>query len=202
METLGIVPVTQVRTAAKTVAYNQLSNVLLEYIDSGTTTEELQTKMVRVLQNYQTETIRQESSGKTVSRMIKLPPKASKFVQKMEQAPIYYRSEETTSSKQQEKTKNLEKQVHEVVKNLKTIEEKTIVHKEKMIEQQKEVVQEVLKNHSAAILMGEEGAGYIRGEVQQSVEEQMSQNVGRIADKVYRQLESKLKSERGRRGLI
>ena len=59
-----------------------------------------------------------------------------------------------------------------------------------------------MKNHSTDYLMGKDNIGYIRGELQQSVEEQMNQSVGRIADKVYRQLENKLKSERGRRGLI
>ena len=59
----------------------------------------------------------------------------------------------------------------------------------------------MLKNNPSVWADGE-GAGYIRKEVQQSLEAQMNQNVNQIANKVYRQLESKLKSERGRRGLI
>ena len=83
-----------------------------------------------------------------VVKMTRLQSKAPEFVQQMEPAPIYYRSEDQIPSEQQEKNKNLEKQVQEVVKNLRTIEEKTVVHKEMIIEQQKEVVHEVLKNHS------------------------------------------------------
>ena len=205
MESLGLVPVTQMKTAAKTVASYQLSKVLLEHVDSEMTTEELQESMIHILQNYRTEAIKQTSVSKAFSpmvKMIKLQSKAPEFVQQMEPAPIYYRSEDQLSQEQQEKNKNLEKKVQDVVKNLKTIEEKTIVHQERIIEQQREVVHEVLKNHSKDLFLDKESTTFIRGEVQQSVEEQMSQNVGKIADKVYRQLESRLKSERGRRGLI
>ena len=205
MESLGLVPVTQMKTAAKTVASYQLSKVLLEHVDSEMTTEELQESMIHILQNYRTEAIKQTSVSKAFSPMVKmtkLQSKVPEFVQQMEPAPIYYRSEDQLSQEQQEKNKNLEKKVQDVVKNLKTIEEKTIVHQERIIEQQREVVHEVLKNHSKDLFLDKESTTFIRGEVQQSVEEQMSQNVGKIADKVYRQLESRLKSERGRRGLI
>jgi hypothetical protein len=174
-------------------------------VASEMTTEELQESMIHILQNYRTEAIKQTSVSKAFSPMVKmtkLQSKAPEFVQQMEPAPIYYRSEDQLSQEQQEKNKNLEKKVQDVVKNLKTIEEKTIVHQERIIEQQREVVHEVLKNHSKDLFLDKESTTFIRGEVQQSVEEQMSQNVGKIADKVYRQLESRLKSERGRRGLI
>ena len=41
----------------------------------------------------------------------------------------------------------------------------------------------MLKNHSKDLFLDKESTTFIRGEVQQSVEEQMSQNVGKIADK-------------------
>ena len=87
------------------------------------------------------------------------------------------------------------------MKNIKTVEEKTIVHKDEIIEQQKTVVKEVLKS-TPTIWKESEGASYIKREVQQSVEEQIDQNVNQIVNKVYRRLEDKLKTERGRRGLI
>ena len=95
----------------------------------------------------------------------------------------------------------LEKQVNEVVKTIKNIEQKTIVQKEHLVEQQRKVVREVLKENADVWTEGK-GAGYIRNEVQQSVEEQINHSVNQIANRVYRRLEDKLKSERGRRGLI
>lgn len=124
-----------------------------------------------------------------------------KFLQQMDTAPMMYRSEEAPVQEESTKTKQLEQQVNEVVKTIKNVEEKTIIQKQQIIEQQKQVVHEVLKNNPGVWADGE-GAGYIRKEVQQSLEAQMNQNVNQIANKVYRQLESKLKSERGRRGLI
>ena len=123
------------------------------------------------------------------------------LIQTMEPAAIVYRSEESQTPEQSEKTKQLEKQVNEVVKTIKNVEQKTIVQKKQLIEQQREVVREVLKENSDVWAEGK-GAGYIRNEVQQSVEEQINHSVNQIANRVYRRLEDKLKSERGRRGLI
>ena len=123
------------------------------------------------------------------------------LIQAMEPAAIVYRLEDATAPEQQEKTKQLEKQVNEVVKTIKNVEQKTIVQKEQLIEEQRKVVHEVLKENPAIWTEGK-GAGYIRNEVQQSVEEQINQSVNQIANRVYRRLEDKLKSERGRRGLI
>ena len=132
-----------------------------------------------------------------IKRVISEP----KFLQAMETAPMMYRSEDTPVQEESAKTKQLEQQVNEVVRTIRNVEEKTIIQKQQIIEQQKQVVHEVLKNNPSVWADGE-GAGYIRKEVQQSLEAQMNQNVNQIANKVYRQLESKLKSERGRRGLI
>ena len=123
------------------------------------------------------------------------------FVQNMEPATIVYRSEEDLSHQQEERTNRLEQQVNDVVRNIKNVEEKTIVQKEEIIEQQKTVVHEILKSNSA-IWAESENTNYIRREVQQTMEEQLDRNVNQIVNKIYRRLEDKLKTERGRRGLI
>lgn len=208
----------------KTVTLNKLSHAILEYAEEKTTSEQLQSNMLRILEDYQTEviTVPGESSTRRIynnhaelvtiesiknninHRMIQTIRNKGNvpvLIQAMEPAAIVYRSEEEQIPGQNEKTKQLEKQVNEVVKTIKNVEQKTIVQKEQLIEQQRKVVREVLKENSDVWAEGK-GAGYIRNEVQQSVEEQINQSVNQIANRVYRRLEDKLKSERGRRGLI
>lgn len=211
-------------SVTKTVTLNKLSHVILEYAEEKTTSEQLQSNMLRILEDYQTEviTVPGESSTRRIynnhaelvtiesiknninHRMIQTIRNKGNvpvLIQVMESAAIVYRSEEEQTPGQNEKTKQLEKQVNEVVKTIKNVEQKTIVQKEQLIEQQRKVVREVLKENSDVWTEGK-GAGYIRNEVQQSVEEQINQSVNQIANRVYRRLEDKLKSERGRRGLI
>ena len=211
-------------SVTKTVTLNKLSHAILEYAEEKTTSEQLQSNMLRILEDYQTEviTVPGESSTRRIynnhaelvtiesiknninHRMIQtIRNKGNEpvLIQAMEPAAIVYRSEEEQIPGQNEKTKQLEKQVNEVVKTIKNVEQKTIVQKEQLIEQQRKVVREVLKENSDVWAEGK-GAGYIRNEVQQSVEEQINQSVNQIANRVYRRLEDKLKSERGRRGLI
>ena len=214
METSGIVPKAQTVSAAKTVALQQLSQAILEYADSHTTTEELTSSVVHILKGYQNESVRElptesyysesirrlPSESSVVRKLIKQQLQITEPVQNLETASIVYRSEEA-SAKSQDRTIQLEKQINEVVKNLKTVEEKTIVHKEKIIEEQKNVVHEVLRSNPQVWTEGE-GANFIRKEVRQSMDEQLTQNVNQIVSKVYRRLEDKLRTERGRRGLI
>ena len=211
-------------SVTKTVTLNKLSHAILEYAEEKTTSEQLQSNMLRILEDYQTEviTVPGESSTRRIynnhaelvtiesiknninHRMIQTIRNKGNvpvLIQAMEPAAIVYRSEEEQIPGQNEKTKQLEKQVNEVVKTIKNVEQKTIVQKEQLIEQQRKVVREVLKENSDVWAEGK-GAGYIRNEVQQSVEEQINQSVNQIANRVYRRLEDKLKSERGRRGLI
>ena len=150
----------------------------------------MQTNAQRMLQNINLHQIRTIKSSHHVQSVPMIEP-----------AAIVYRSEEDLSLEQQEKTERLEHKVDEVVKNLRTVEEKTIVHKEEIIEQQKTVVREVLKNSPAVWTEGE-GASQLRKEIQQSMEEQIVQNVDQLVNKVYRRLEDRLRTERGRRGLI
>ena len=211
-------------SVTKTVTLNKLSHAILEYAEEKTTSEQLQSNMLRILEDYQTEviTVPGESSTRRIynnhaelvtiesiknninHRMIQTIRNKGNvpvLIQAMEPAAIVYRSEEEQIPGQNEKTKQLEKQVNEVVKTIKNVEQKTIVQKEQLIEQQRKVVREVLKENSDVWAEGK-GVGYIRNEVQQSVEEQINQSVNQIANRVYRRLEDKLKSERGRRGLI
>lgn len=215
-------------SAARTVAYQQLSQAVMEYAQERTTAEELQKSMTDILHTYQQNLVRQTNqttdiilektnNGTVIFRSAEKPQRilqknpatvgtaamgtAATEYAAMEPAAMVFRSEEDLSSRQAEKTNQLEQQVKEVVKNLKTVEEKTIVQKEAIIEQQKTVVREVLKNNPTVWTEGD-GASYIRKEVQQTIEEQLTQNVNQIVNKVYRRLEDKLKTERGRRGLI
>ena len=211
-------------TVSKTIALNKLSHAIMEYAESKTTSEQLQTTMMRILEDYQTEMISlpgtdsiqmvynnqaevvtieklKNNMNRRLIQSIYKQGSTPALIQAMEPAAIVYRLEDATAPEQQEKTKQLEKQVNEVVKTIKNVEQKTIVQKEQLIEEQRKVVHEVLKENPAIWTEGK-GAGYIRNEVQQSVEEQINQSVNHIANRVYRRLEDKLKSERGRRGLI
>lgn len=224
MESIGLVPVTQTTSVTKTVAFNKLSHAILEYAEFKTTSEELQTNMMSILEDYQTETISVPGTDSTrmiydnnaelvtienlkhrvnhhLIQSVRDKGNAIELVQSMEPAAIVYRSEESAAPEQQEKTRQLEQQVNEVVKTIKNVEQKTVVQKEQLMEEQRKVVREVLKENPTIWTEGK-GAGYIRTEVQQSVEEQINQSVNQIANRVYRRLEDKLKSERGRRGLI
>ena len=211
-------------TVSKTIALNKLSHAIMEYAESKTTSEQLQTNMMRILENYQTEMISlpgtdsiqmvynnqaevvtieklKNNMNRRLIQSIYKQGSTPALIQAMEPAAIVYRLEDATAPEQQEKTKQLEKQVNEVVKTIKNVEQKTIVQKEQLLEEQRKVVREVLKENPAIWTEGK-GAGYIRNEVQQSVEEQINQSVNHIANRVYRRLDEKLKSERGRRGLI
>ncbi len=211
-------------TVSETIALNKLSHAIMEYAESKTTSEQLQTTMMRILEDYQTEMISlpgtdsiqmvynnqaevvtieklKNNMNRRLIQSIHKQGSTPALIQAMEPAAIVYRLEDATAPEQQEKTKQLEKQVNEVVKTIKNVEQKTIVQKEQLLEEQRKVVREVLKENPAIWTEGK-GAGYIRNEVQQSVEEQINQSVNHIANRVYRRLEDKLKSERGRRGLI
>ena len=211
-------------TVSKTITLNKLSHAIMEYAESKTTSEQLQTNMMRILEDYQTEMISlpgtdsiqmvynnraeivtieklKNNMNRRLIQSIYKQGSTPALIQAMEPAAIVYRSEESTAQEQQEKTKQLEKQVNEVVKTIKNVEQKTIVQKEQLIEEQRKVVHEVLKENPTIWTEGK-GVGYIRKEVQQSVEEHINQSVNQIANRVYRRLEDKLKSERGRRGLI
>lgn len=209
--------ITTAASAARPVAIQQLSRVILEYEDSQLTVEELYTNMTQILSIYRKNSIRQIQPvtkmlqtdeggaalqpGKKEIALSAYKPGKQLFTAVLEPAAILYRAEEDSSGQQERRTDRLEQQVNEVVKNLKTVEEKTVVHREALIEQQKTVVREMLKN-SSGIWMNGEGTGYIQKEVQQSIEEQLDQNVDQIVRKVYRRLEDRLRVERGRRGLI
>lgn len=214
------------KSVTKTVALNRLSHAILEYAQSEITSEQLQNNMLQILEDYRTELItipgadsshviynsqaesitkevlRNKNSQRLLQSVINQGKTSTTVsMQNLEPAPIVYRSEDTESTEQSEKTKQLEQQVHEVVKTIKNVEEKTVVQKERILEEQRKVVQEIL-NESPTIWTEGKGAGVIRNEVQQSVEEQMNASVNQITNRVYRRLEEKLKSERGRRGLI
>ncbi len=117
----------------------------------------------------------------------------------MEPAAIVYSQEEV--SPERERTEKLQKQVEEVVRELKTVEERTIVQNRKIVEQQKQVVREVIKGQPD-ILENAQTSKQLQKQIQRSVQTQVDESITQIANKVYRQIEERLKVERGRRGLF
>jgi hypothetical protein len=113
---------------------------------------------------------------------------------------IVYGEEATSQNASNTELVNLKRQVDEVVRDLKTVEEKTIVRKQEVTAQQKEIVREIIKTNSNVLLEGS-GQDLIRREVKKSMEEGMPENIQKITNKVYRKLEKELKMERGRRGM-
>ncbi len=117
----------------------------------------------------------------------------------MEPAAIVYSQEEVSADKEQ--TVKLQKQVEEVVRELKTVEEKTVVQSRKVVEQQKQVVREVLKSQPD-ILDHAQSTQKLQKQIKKTVETQIDESITQIANRVYRQIEDRLKVERGRRGLF
>ena len=135
-----------------------------------------------------------------ITKKLQTIQKRTEFVQGMEPAPIIYNEGTDKEPAKKEQIAQLQKRVDEVVRDLKTVEEKSIVRKKEVTAQQREIVKEVLTTNSTVWTEGS-GQEMIRREVQCSLEQGMPENIDRIATKVYRRLEEKLKMERGRRGM-
>lgn len=152
-----------------------------------------------IIQNYRIGNIERvyHEGGKTVLRLNRGPR-----LQGPHQTPvtIIYSEESASDKGQQAEIVRLQKQVNEVVRDLKTVEEKTVIRKKEMTTQQQEIVKEILKTNSTVWTEGV-GQDMIRREVQRTLEQGMPENLDRITTKVYRRLEEKLKIERGRRGM-
>ena len=118
----------------------------------------------------------------------------------MQPVAIVYGEEASSKENTNSEITNLKKQVNEVVRDLKSVEEKHVVQKQEVIAQQKEIVKEIIKTNSNVLLEGS-GQDLIRREIRKSMEEGMPENIQKITTKVYRKLEKELKMERGRRGM-
>ena len=118
----------------------------------------------------------------------------------MEQAPMIY-PEEVSPQEQAEQNQNLQKQIHEITQDIKEVKKTTVVRQETLTEQQKEVVREVIRQAPETV-KEKDVSTLIRRQVQREVETQVDASLGQMTNRVYRRIEEKLRTERGRRGLL
>lgn len=118
----------------------------------------------------------------------------------MEQAPMIY-PEEVSPQEQAEQNQNLQKQIHEITQDIKEVKKTTVVRQETLTEQQKELVREVIRQAPETV-KEKDVSTLIRRQVQREVETQVDASLGQMTNRVYRRIEEKLRTERGRRGLL
>lgn len=118
----------------------------------------------------------------------------------MEQASMIY-PEEISPEEQAEQSRKIEKQIHEITQDIKEVKKSTVVHQEILTEQQKEVVREVIRQAPETV-KEKDVSTLIRRQVQREVETQVDASLGQMTNRVYRRIEEKLRTERGRRGLL
>ena len=118
-----------------------------------------------------------------------------------EEAPMIYEEDKEQQIRQADgQIRRLTQQTHEVLKEIQVIRNTTVTH-EKIIEEQQQIQKMQEKRQKQEKLPAEQMRKAIDQEVYRSMEKQLDGSVNRIADKVYQKLESRLKSERSRRGL-
>ena len=149
--------------------------------------------------------------GTKMLRIISQMPQAIRLIQvpeisvgevkaAMEQAPMIY-PEEVSPQAQAEQNQNLQKQIHEITQDIKEVKKTTVVRQETLTEQQKEVGREVIRQAPETV-KEKDVSTLIRRQVQREVETQVDASLGQMTNRVYRRIEEKLRTERGRRGLL
>lgn len=148
-----------------------------------------------------TEMLRIKSQMPQAIRLIQVPEISSgEGKAAMEQAPMIY-PEEVSPQEQAEQNQNLQKQIHEITQDIKEVKKTTVVRQETLTEQQKEVVREVIRQAPETV-KEKDVSTLIRRQVQREVETQVDASLGQMTNRVYRRIEEKLRTERGRRGLL
>ena len=148
-----------------------------------------------------TEMIRIKSQMPQAIRLIQVPEiSVGEVKAAMEQAPMIY-PEEVSTEEQAEQSRKIEKQIHEITQDIKEVKKSTVVHQEILTEQQKEVVREVIRQAPETV-KEKDVSTLIRRQVQREVETQVDASIGQMTNRVYRRIEEKLRTERGRRGLL
>ena len=148
-----------------------------------------------------TEMLRIKSQMPQAIRLIQVPGiSAGEGKAAMEQAPMIY-PEEVSPQEQAEQNQNLQKQIHEITQDIKEVKKTTVVRQETLTEQQKEVVREVIRQAPETV-KEKDVSTLIRRQVQREVETQVDASLGQMTNRVYRRIEEKLRTERGRRGLL
>ena len=148
-----------------------------------------------------TEMLRIKSQMPQAISLIQVPEiSAGEAKAAMEQAPMIY-PEEVSPQEQAEQNQNLQKQIHEITQDIKEVKKTTVVRQETLTEQQKEVVREVIRQAPETV-KEKDVSTLIRRQVQREVETQVDASLGQMTNRVYRRIEEKLRTERGRRGLL
>ena len=148
-----------------------------------------------------TEMLRIKSQMPQAINLIQVPEiSAGEVKAAMEQAPMIY-PEEVSPQEQAEQNQNLQKQIHEITQDIKEVKKTTVVRQETLTEQQKEVVREVIRQAPETV-KEKDVSTLIRRQVQREVETQVDASLGQMTNRVYRRIEEKLRTERGRRGLL
>ena len=148
-----------------------------------------------------TEMFRIKSQMPQAIRLIQVPEiSVGEVKAAMEQAPMIY-PEEVSPQEQAEQNQNLQKQIHEITQDIKEVKKTTVVRQETLTEQQKEVVREVIRQAPETV-KEKDVSTLIRRQVQREVETQVDASLGQMTNRVYRRIEEKLRTERGRRGLL
>ena len=148
-----------------------------------------------------TEMLRIKSQMPQAIRRIQVPEiSVGEVKAAMEQAPMIY-PEEISPQEQAEQNQNLQKQIHEITQDIKEVKKTTVVRQETLTEQQKEVVREVIRQAPETV-KEKDVSTLIRRQVQREVETQVDASLGQMTNRVYRRIEEKLRTERGRRGLL
>ena len=148
-----------------------------------------------------TEMLRIKSQMPQAISLIQVPGiSAGEVKAAMEQAPMIY-PEEVSPQEQAEQNQNLQKQIHEITQDIKEVKKTTVVRQETLTEQQKEVVREVIRQAPETV-KEKDVSTLIRRQVQREVETQVDASLGQMTNRVYRRIEEKLRTERGRRGLL
>ena len=148
-----------------------------------------------------TEMLRIKSQMPQAIRLIQVPEiSVGEVKAAMEQASMIY-PEEVSPQEQAEQNQNLQKQIHEITQDIKEVKKTTVVRQETLTEQQKEMVREVIRQAPETV-KEKDVSTLIRRQVQREVETQVDASLGQMTNRVYRRIEEKLRTERGRRGLL
>ena len=195
------------KAAARSVALQQIEKVLADYAGNRAEAPETKEALETILRVYQVRVqseemmehpgpLTAEKSGTGVR--MKFPGEGVTLTMRPEPAAMVF-ARETDPKETQQETRQLKKEVEEIVTEIRTEKEKTVIHQEKLMERQKEIVREVITNHPSLLTEGKSGIQLAR-QMERALNLQLDKSVGRIADQVYRRLEERLKTERERRG--
>ena len=162
------------------------------------------TAQTRFAQNSSVQSLAQPRFAKTQAARLSamqflqtLPMRSPDFA--LDTASMVYPEEEQTP--EQEETRRMQEQIQNVTEELKTVRRSVRTEETVTIEKQREVVREVLKKEPE-LLAESTLQARLGQQVHREVESRMEESIQQMADRVYRKLEQKLRTERERRGRI